>query len=100
MGTSLLERGCVTSSHQGFMEEGRREFAGKEQDLAEEEVQGQIWLDHALIQDVYDALDILPWSEKIRGFSNIEPLHKLTVYLSLEAWFSDVHQHRLKRPSG
>ncbi|EIM82535.1 uncharacterized protein STEHIDRAFT_161072, partial [Stereum hirsutum FP-91666 SS1] len=56
--------------------------------------QGQIQPDHGLIQDVYDALDILPWSENIRGFSNIEPLHKLTTYLSPKAWFSDVHQHQ------
>lgn len=72
--------------------------------------QGQIQPDHGLIQDVYDALNILPWSENVRGFSNIEPLHKLAIYLSPKAWFSDVHQHqsidllrrdlRLSRTSG
>jgi hypothetical protein len=49
---------------------------------------------HQLIDKVYNNLAALPWSGKTKGFSNEEPIYKLTTYAT-HHWLSNVHENQM-----
>ncbi len=48
-----------------------------------------------LIKQIFDILALLPWSGKVQGFDNPEPIHTLSAYILHMKWLSDTHENQL-----